>query len=287
MLIARGLGVVHGWRRRWADFPGWPLDLSSDFLADLSGHERLIKGPTPVFLTHDIDSPEGLVNLSDFMTIEERYGAHSCNYVVPCAWPVDAGALAEVAQRGHEIGVHGFDHSNRTPFVEPMERAERLARGAAFGAEWGAVGYRAPSLVRNRALLDGLQPYYRYDSSIPTSGGPFPVLNNGSATARPYRIGALWEFPLSMPRDGSLRFLGYGPEEIVAMWLSCADRIARAGGIVCLLTHCETSFSGNPAMLAAYEKTIATLAGDKRYTFTLPRDLAVHLDKVRALPISS
>lgn len=293
MLLARGIGMVQRRRsHRWAAFPGWPLDLSVDVWSDLASEPavRLTEavGRTPVLLTHDIDSPEGLQNLVDlFLPIEERYGARSCNFVVPCAWPLDASLLREAQARDHEIAVHGYDHANRTPFAPPAERRDRLQAGKSFAANWGAVGYRAPSLLRTRALLDDLAGFYRYDSSIPTSGGPFPVPNNGSATARPYKIGALWELPLSLPRDGSLRFLGHAPSEIADLWWRCADRIATSGGLVCLLTHCEASFSGNRDMLKAYESLIEKLAMDGRFRFATPRELLAAFAPIEAEPCPS
>lgn len=282
--------VVPGWARalaasaigrykrrsmaEWAAFPMFPLDLSADFLADLEHPRPVGTQATPVLVSHDIDSAEGLRHLvHHFLPLEEAVGARSSNYVVPCAWPLDESLLSEVRTRGHEIGVHGTDHSNRTPFADADERRARLDRGQAFGERYGAIGYRAPSLLRTKALLDDLAARYRYDSSIPTSGGLFPVPNNGCASARPYRIGTLAEVPLSLPRDGSLRFLGYTPREIVRIWLDCAARIAASGGVVVLLTHCERRFSGNRAMLEVYREFLETVAATSQYRFAMPADV--------------
>jgi peptidoglycan/xylan/chitin deacetylase (PgdA/CDA1 family) len=263
--------VIGRWNRgrvdRWAAFPGWPLDLSADLLTDLRPHQKSrARLPTPVVLTHDIDSPEGLQNLvSRFLTLEESVGATSTNYLVPCAWTIDEAILSEVTQRGHDIGVHGYDHSNLTPFADTTERRRRLDVALTFAKRHGAVGYRAPSLLRTRALLRDLAGRYHYDSSIPTSGGLFPVPNNGCATARPFTIEGIRELPLTMPRDGSLRFLGYSPDEIVRLWIECADLIARSGGVVVLLTHCERRFSGDGPMFDAYRRFLEYIRtqGDK------------------------
>jgi peptidoglycan/xylan/chitin deacetylase (PgdA/CDA1 family) len=166
-----------------------------------------------------------------------------------------------VAARGHEAGVHGFDHSNRTPFANATERARRLDAARPLVERYVMIGYRAPSLLRTRSLLQDLSSRYRYDSSIPTSGGPFPVPNNGCATARPFVVERIAEIPVTLPRDGSLRFLGYSPREIARLWIECADTIARSGGIVTLLTHCERRFSGNPRMLDAYRRFLDYVAG--------------------------
>ncbi len=277
-------GAVGRWQRRrvgvWARFPGWPLDLSADVLADLAGAADAAgapaarTGPAPVVLTHDIDSAEGLAHLTDlFLPLEEAAGARSTSFVVPCAWPLDEGRLADVRARGHELGVHGYDHGNRTPFASPAERRQRLDGAAAFAARAAATGYRAPSLLRTRALLDDLQGRYRYDSSIPTSGGLFPVPNNGCASARPFAIGDVMELPLSLPRDGSLGFLGYQPAEALELWKTCTTRIARAGGVSVLLTHCETRFSGNPAWLAAYRAFLDWVRAAPDLRFALAGDV--------------
>ncbi|MCU1385389.1 MAG: hypothetical protein JWL71_4086 [Acidobacteria bacterium] len=256
----------------WARFPAWPLDLSADFVADMTSTASPMSAlRTPVLLTHDIDSPEGLERLvADFLPLEEQAGARSTSYVVPCAWPIEYALADAVVSRGHDIGVHGYDHSNRTAFADAAERGRRLDAAAAFADRYRSTGYRAPSLLRTRALLRDLAGRYRYDSSIPTSGGLFPVPNNGCASARPFVAEGIAELPLSMPRDGSLRFLGHSPGEIAALWISCADAIARARGVVVLLTHCERRFSGNVAMLAAYRTLLEYIGADERFAFSSP-----------------
>jgi peptidoglycan/xylan/chitin deacetylase (PgdA/CDA1 family) len=273
--------LIGRWNRgradRWGAFPRWPIDLSADFLADLidgqpSRTAGARSGPAPVIVTHDIDSPEGLSNLlSEFLPLEEAAGARSTNYVVPCAWPVDTVLVNEMTSRGHEVGVHGYDHSNRTPFAAAGDRAKRLDAARLFGGRHGATGYRAPSLLRTRALLRDLAPRFRYDSSIPTAGGLFPTPNNGCASARPFSIETITELPVSLPRDGMLRFLGYAPDDIFRLWTECAELIARAGGVVVLLTHCERRFSGNPPLLGAYRRFLDYInERPERFAFSTP-----------------
>lgn len=268
-------GVMGRLQRRrahhWASFPGWPLDLSADFVSDLASRPTRRSGPCPVLLTHDLDSPEGLRNVvSQFIAIEETVGARSLSFVVPCSWPIDHGLLAELTQRGHLIGIHGYDHSGRTPYTTSEARRLRVRAAQPLVERYRISGYRAPSLLRTRELLRELAALYQFDSSIPTSGGPFPSPNNGCATARPFQLEGIWELPLSMPRDGSLRFLGYTPGEIVRVWIDCARRIAQSGGVVVLLTHCEQRFSGNRVMLAAYRDFLEFVAHDRAFAFGAP-----------------
>ena len=281
---AMAASAIGRWNRRrasrWAGFPGWPLDLSADVLSDLSDSTPAARldGATPVILTHDIDSAEGLINLQErFVPLEEAAGARSISYIVPCAWPLDHSRIGDLVARGHRVGVHGFDHSNTTPFAAEDERRRRLDAARGFADRYDATGYRAPSLLRTRALLEDLSTRYRYDSSIPTSGGLFPVPNNGCATARPFvvdGINGIVELPLTMPRDGSLRFLGYAPEEIAQLWIECADTIARSRGVVVLLTHCERRFSGHPGMIEAYRRFLQFVRDrPDRFAFSNPEDV--------------
>lgn len=283
--IRTAIGHVLGRLQRervasWAAFPRWPLDLSADFVADLCGvaTSPFATGPTPVLLSHDIDTGEGLENLvHDFIAIEESVGARSANYIVPCAWPIEHDLLEELSKRGHEIGIHGYDHSNRTPFAHAAERLQRIEAAQPLIARYNIIGYRAPSLLRTGALMENLQGIYRYDSSMPTSGGLFPVPNNGCATARPFRLGELVEIPLTMPRDGSLAFLGYRPDEILSIWRDCAERIAESGGVVSVLTHCEARFSGNAAMLSVYAQFLQYLRASPKFAFTTTTDVLERL----------
>jgi peptidoglycan/xylan/chitin deacetylase (PgdA/CDA1 family) len=283
---AMAASAIGRWNRRkvsrWAGFPGWPIDVSADVLNDLGEPtpDAGLEGLTPVVLTHDIDSPEGLTNLlGRFVPLEEAAGARSTSYVVPCAWPIDHAVLAELVTRGHRVGVHGYDHSNTTAFADAVERARRLDAARPFAERYGVTGYRSPSLLRTRALLKDLDTRYRYDSSIPTSGGLFPVPNNGCATVRPFVVEGIVELPLTMPRDGSLRFLGYSPEEIAALWMECADIVARARGVVVLLTHCERRFSGHPGMVDAYRRFLQFVRDrPERFSFSMPEDV---IERVR------
>jgi peptidoglycan/xylan/chitin deacetylase (PgdA/CDA1 family) len=274
-LIATAIGRWNARRvNRWAAFPAWPIDLSADVLDDLrdDAPQALPVERTPVVVTHDIDSPEGLTNLvASFLPIEEALGARSTSYIVPCAWTIDHARVGEVVARGHEVGVHGFDHGNTTPFAAAAERARRLDAARGFADRYGATGYRAPSLLRTRPLLRDLAGRYRYDSSIPTSGGLFPTPNNGCATARPFRVETIVELPVTLPRDGTLRFLGHTPDEIVRIWIHCADLVARARGVVVVLTHCERRFSGEPGMLDAYRRFLEYIRDrPERFTFSTP-----------------
>jgi hypothetical protein len=164
--------------------------------------------------------------------------------------------------------------------ADASERARRLDAARPFMDRYQAIGYRAPSLLRTRELVRDVAERFLYDSSIPTSGGLFPVPNSGCATARPFIVEGAIELPVTLPRDGSLRFLDYSPAEIFEMWTTCANAIARSGGIVVLLTHCEARFSGNREMLRLYARFIEFIVKESaRFAFSTPPAL---LPRIRA-----
>jgi hypothetical protein len=231
--------LIGRWNRgradRWGAFPRWPIDLSADFLADLiddapSRTPAARSGPAPVIITHDIDSPEGLSNLvSAFLPLEEAAGARSTNYVVPCAWPVDGRAR----QRNHLARTRDRRARLRSQQSHAVrrcgDRAKRLDAARLFGDRHVATGYRAPSLLRTRALMRDLAPRFRYDSSIPTPAACFQL-----RTTAVRRLG-LFDRNHHRTADFAatrwmLRFLGYRPDDIIRLWTECAEMIARAGG---------------------------------------------------------
>ena len=270
-------------QHRWARFPAWPVDLSVDFWSDHFNLPAVRLHPTPVILSHDLDSREGLDNFySDFAPIEKRYGARSANFIVPCAWPIPLEVLDDLAGDGFEIGIHGYDHSNTTPFLPYSLQRDRLAAAKTLIERYSIKGYRAPSLLRTPSLVDALSEVYAYDASFPTSGGLFPIPNNGVATARPYLIRPrMWEFPLSLPRDGSLLFLGHSPSEILQLWIKSAQLISDSGGVVVLLTHCERRFSGQPKMLKIYNEFLSYVAQNDIFRFSTFKELLTRMPEHR------
>lgn len=257
-------------------FPRFPVDLSADALSDaMSLANPLSRFEKPPFITtHDIDSEEGLDHLLRyFLPIEERYGLRSVNYIVPCKWKLDHGKLNEIAQRGHQLGIHGYNHANKTPFLPEAELTARVEAARPLVERYGMTGYRAPSLCRTPALIRALKKLYRYDSSVPTTGGLFPVAGNGCASARPFTLEGMPEVPLSLPRDGHLRFLGHSAEEILTIWKNQAEYLRASHGLTHLLTHCESHFTGNPPMLKAYEAFLAHIVERQAWTPAFPDEV--------------
>ncbi|MHB9073491.1 MAG: polysaccharide deacetylase family protein [Desulfobaccales bacterium] len=251
-------------QRKTSRFPHWPLDLSIDSIIDI---ERYITqnhhGPSllsnTAVLTHDIDSPESLENLGYFLEIEEFLGIRSTNFIVPKGWQLDRKILERLVQEGHEIGVHGYNHNNRTPFLPRTQIKDRFDEILSLISEYQIKGYRSPSLLRSKTLFAVLEEYFIYDSSIPNVGGFVYSQGNGCASARPFYYNNLLEIPITLPSDAELLFQGFKPDDILQLWITLSKVILKSGGIINLLTHCERRYSGNQTMLKIYEQYLVFL----------------------------
>ena len=264
--------AVSGWAESQISLaaPRWPVDATVDYFADLLGPcPDYLTGPTPVVISHDLDTPEGLNKYLDhFLPMERALGVERpAAFIVPTWWPNHDERSAEMCA-STETGIHGFDHSGHSPFAEAQEMRSRVEFGAELADRLGARGYRAPSLLRSRPLLSELAQHYSFDSSIPTSGGPLPARNSGAATVRPFRMGELAEVPVTLPRDGSLLFLGTAWSEIGQIWRESARMVRDAHGVVVLLIHCEERFSGSSEGRDTVESFISWLAGSDDFAFT-------------------
>src|SRR5205823_6241822 len=106
-------------------------------------------------LTHDVERSAGHAFVRAVADLDERYGFRSSFNFVAQDYPVDQSLLADLRQRGFEIGVHGLHHdgalfASRAQFDAAVPHLNRYLR------EWGAVGFRAPYTHRNPAWLQAL-----------------------------------------------------------------------------------------------------------------------------------
>jgi len=112
--------------------------------------------------------------------------------------------IREVAERGHEIAVHGYSHTLVTRMTEPEFEADLLESVAAVrrcGLEHEIIGFRAPSFTivkRTMWALAILEKHgFRYDSSVFPIGF-HPDYGIGDAPMDPYPVTErLREYPMS------------------------------------------------------------------------------------------
>jgi len=221
-------------RARYADI--WPID------------ERAGKAPEgwvgwpdgkkfALVLTHDVETAKGQENCRKLMELEEKLGFRSSFGFVPERYPVSAELRKDLERRGFEVAVHGLLHDglyykSRETF---LGRAARINR---YIQEWGAVGFRSPSMQHNLDWIHDLN--IEYDSST-FDTDPFEPQPDGVGTIFPFRIrrnegdkGYL-ELPYTLCQDHTLFVIMQ--ERSIDIWKKKLDWIAEKGGMALLICH--------------------------------------------------
>ena len=105
-------------------------------------------------LTHDVETAEGQSYVRAVADLEERLGFRSSFNFVPERYPVDEALLAELRQRGFEVGVHGLKHDGKL-FRSHAEWSRRVARINDYLHRFEARGFRTP-LTQDHTLTSVL-----------------------------------------------------------------------------------------------------------------------------------
>lgn len=216
--------------------------------------------------THDVESAEGLRRIPKILDVEEGLGFRSSWNIVPYLYPVDEGILAEIRNRGHEIGIHGYNHDGRLYWSEKIfrERAKEINDAL---RRYGAVGFRSPMVHRN---LDWLQQLdIEYDSSCFDYDvyQPFP---GGVKSIWPFLAGRFVELPYTLPQDHTL-FVVLGKTED-GIWRRKARWLIDHHGVVLMVTHPD--YLDTRQRLGVYKGFLAHLAGLEHGWNPLPKELA-------------
>jgi hypothetical protein len=249
-LLPRRL-VVGGRRRRLAEaerrFPlGWPIeDRYRRFLWDAVGELLRLEGRTEapfiffwphgarsaLVLTHDVESAEGQRFVPHVADLEERLGFRSSFNFVAERYPLDSGLLADLADRGFEVGVHGRRHDGRELRSRRVfEEHVRYINGTL--RRLGAVGFRSPLTHRHAEWMQSLD--VEYDASFFDSD-PFEPMPGGTMSLWPFTIGRFVELPYTLAQDFTLiDVLG---EREPRLWLEKAAYVGRVCGMALLNSH--------------------------------------------------
>ena len=239
-LIPRGVQLMarRAWvrRRMEAHRHVWPIDARSGTpprgWAGWPGGKRFA-----LVLTHDVESAQGLGKCLPLAGVERRLGFRSSFNFVAEKYPVPARLREELAGSGFEVGVHGLYHDGKY-FDSKDLFLERAARINRYLEEWGAVGFRTPSMLHNLDWLHALN--IRYDLST-FDTDPFEPQSDGVGTIFPFFRppaelgGGYVEMPYTLPQDFTLFVLMR--EGNIRIWKRKLDWIAEKGGMALLNTH--------------------------------------------------
>jgi peptidoglycan/xylan/chitin deacetylase (PgdA/CDA1 family) len=188
-------------------------------------------------LTHDVDTARGLLRCSLLADLEESLGFRSSFNFVAEGYKVTPAHREHLLDRGFEVGIHGIKH-NGNPFSSQKTMQMQVPKINRYLNEWGAVGFRCPSMYHDLDCIGNLD--ILYDSST-FDTDPFEPQPDGVETIFPMWIPALLprqgyvELPYTLPQDFTLFILM--EERDTDIWRRKLDWIAESGGMALVNSH--------------------------------------------------
>lgn len=262
-------------------FPSWPIEPILTTVVDehlketlrVTGKEELHRiAPWPAgkrfafVITHDVEWDRGLRRAAALVDVEKRLGCVSSWNLVPERYPIDWGIVKSLRSEGFEIGIHGLKHDGKL-FQSKKTFDKRVRKINQYAREWGAVGFRSPSTLRNAAWMPDLD--FSYDSSFPDTD-PYEPQPGGCCSIWPYFIDHLLELPLTMPQDHTLfEILGH---KDLAAWKRKASWIEEHSGLVLINVHPD--YIDSDERLSLYEDFLKEMKEKRELWHALPRDIA-------------
>jgi hypothetical protein len=234
------------------------------------------------FVTHDIDTSQGLRRAHSLKKIEEKYDVPSAWYIPSDHFRLDTQAIRELANHG-EVGSHDTKHDGKLAQLSQKKLVRRLyesKKTLSKAANCSIEGFRAPLLQHSLKIIDALRAAgYSYDTSIPTWEPKHPTAMgpHGIGTVYPMTFDGIVEIPVTLPQDHQMmHVLGIKPDQTVEVWIHQMKVIKEIGGICVLLLHpdYELGYSEN---LPLYEELLNSIKDDDDYLITLPRGMVNHV----------
>ncbi len=241
-------------------------------------------------LTHDVETPKGLTRIRKMMELEQRLGFRSSFKFVAEDYRTPPELFRHITASGFEIGLHGLTHSGNL-FRTLPEFRKSAVRINQFLKEWGAVGFRAPSIYHNLEWTHMLN--ITYDSSTfdtdpfePQPDGVktiFPLWVNGSSQNTGYV-----ELPYTLPQDFTLFVL---MRESIDVWKRKLRWIAEKGGMALVITHPDYMNFGEHEVrkdeypMQNYEDFLKHIEDEYKgqYWHALPRDAARYVKQLMTI----
>lgn len=229
-------------------------------------------------LSHDIDTHRGVAQVAPLLDMEESLGVRSTLFLPGEIAACRADAVRGWQARGFEIALHDVRHDNRLASLAEPDLERRLSEIARAATTFGMRGFRAPSLWMRAAIAARLPAPLAYDSSF-VSFRPTPrfTADRGLGTCHPFRVGQLWELPVSLPLDDDLLRAGVpreGRARALAGWVAA---IAARGGVALHVDHVEPHLSGNHAGRAAHRDWVTSVQRDPTIWIAPLGDVVSHL----------
>jgi peptidoglycan/xylan/chitin deacetylase (PgdA/CDA1 family) len=259
----------------------WPVDPNSKKLphgwAGWPGDKKFA-----LVLTHDIETAKDLEKCHVLAEIEEHLGLRSSFNFVAKDYGVSPRLIRYLTDHGFEIGLHGLNH-DKNPFRPLSTFIEQANEINNYLKEWGAVGFRSPSMYHDLELLHHLN--IEYDAST-FDTDPFEPQPDGMGTIFPFwvpgnaRHRGYVELPYTLPQDFLLSILMQ--KENIDIWKEKLDWIVTNGGMALFITHPNCmNFDNRPHLeeypARYYVEFLKYIESEYKgqYWSVLPRELAL------------
>ena len=215
-------------------------------------------------LTHDVESQQGLDQVTELAELEMEMGFRSSfNFVPEGVYSVPAELREWLTGNGFEVGVHDLNHDGHL-FSSQEGYRRKAQRINNYLEKWNAVGFRSAYMLRNLEWLqdldiaydastfdtdpfepqpDGVNTIFPFwvprrsesgDERSATIKGHASSLNSLLSTLNHSRSGYV-ELPYTLPQDSTL-FLMLR-EKTVEIWKRKLDWIAGHGGMALVNIH--------------------------------------------------
>jgi peptidoglycan/xylan/chitin deacetylase (PgdA/CDA1 family) len=217
-------------------------------------------------LTHDVEGPEGQAFVRSVADLEERYGFRSSFNFVAADYALDRGLMAELVERGFEVGVHGWHHDGKLFASHARFSAQAKSINRVL-AEWGAGGFRSPQTHRQPAWMQALD--VAYDSSF-FDTDPYEPIAGGVLSIWPFFLGRFVELPYTLPQDHTL--VWKCQETTPRIWLEKLGFIEQYRGMALLNSHPD--YLREPRCGQIYEDFLRAVQPMPGYWHALPRQVA-------------
>lgn len=217
-------------------------------------------------LTHDVETAQGQSYVRAVADLEERLGFRSSFNFVPERYAVDGGLLAELRERGFEVGVHGLKHDGKL-FRSHAVWTRRVARINSHLRAFGAGGFRTPLTHRQPEWMQDLE--IDYDLSF-FDTDPYEPMPGGTMSIWPFQLGHFLELPYTLAQDYTLTsVLG---EESPRLWLEKVDLIRKYHGMALLNSHPD--YLREERTRAVYVDFLGAMRRRGGYWHALPGEVA-------------
>lgn len=219
-------------------------------------------------LTHDVETEEGAGRVLEIAQLEEEFGFRSAWNFIPYKYPIDPVLLDELQARGHEVGMHGFNHDGRL-FESRDTFRNRSGPINDVLRKFQCGGFRAPMVHRNLLWMQILD--IDYDCSC-FDTDPFQAMPGGVGGVWPFFAGKFVELPYTLPQDHTL-FVALG-QESTEVWIRKFQWLRRLSGMAMLVTHPD--YLDTPSRLDTYRQFLSYLREQQDSCWmSLPREVSM------------